>query len=74
VNSGRDGHWGLSGMRERAEKIGARFKLMSRPGIGTEVELRVPDHAAFESAPQSLTSKWVAKLRHQGKEKPLTRG
>lgn len=74
VNSGRDGHWGLSGMRERAEKIGARFKLMSRPGIGTEVELRVPDHAAFESAPQSLTSKWVAKLRRQGKEKPLTRG
>jgi signal transduction histidine kinase len=73
VNSGRDGHWGLSGMRERAEKIGARFKLMSRPGVGTEVELRVPDQAAFESAPQSLTSRWVAKLHHQGKEKPLTR-
>ncbi|HWY71977.1 MAG TPA: hypothetical protein VNX88_25140 [Terriglobales bacterium] len=47
VQSGRDGHWGLPGMRERAEKIGARLKVLSRPAGGTEVELKVPGHVAF---------------------------
>src|SRR5215469_8239323 len=27
LECGRDGHWGLSGMRERAEKIGAKLRL-----------------------------------------------
>ncbi|MDR0181958.1 sensor histidine kinase [Lysobacter arvi] len=38
----RSGHWGLSGMRERARGIGAQLNVWSRPGSGTEVELRVP--------------------------------
>jgi signal transduction histidine kinase len=45
---GRHGHWGLQGMRERAERIGARLRLCSSVAIGTEVELRVPGHVAFE--------------------------
>jgi signal transduction histidine kinase len=49
LHSGRDGHWGLSGMQERAENIGARVKVLSRVGRGTEVELRVPRDIAFES-------------------------
>src|SRR6185369_3164813 len=40
--AGRDGHWGLPGMRERAEQIGARLHLYSNAAAGTEVELRVP--------------------------------
>ena len=36
LHSGREGHWGLSGMRERAERIGARLKLSSAAGAGTE--------------------------------------
>jgi signal transduction histidine kinase len=36
---GGEGHWGLSGMRERAEKIGAVLRLKSRLGVGTELEL-----------------------------------
>jgi ligand-binding sensor domain-containing protein/signal transduction histidine kinase len=47
LESGRDGHWGLSGMRERAERIGARLRLWSRAMGGTEVELTVPGHVAF---------------------------
>jgi len=27
LQGGRDGHWGLPGMRERAERIGAKLKL-----------------------------------------------
>lgn len=45
---GRHGHWGLQGMRERAERIGARLRLWSRVARGTEVELHVPGRVAFE--------------------------
>lgn len=34
-------HWGLRGMRERAESIGARFGIWSRTGAGTEVRVAV---------------------------------
>jgi signal transduction histidine kinase len=47
LRAGSDGHWGLPGMRERAEGIGARFKVWSRASAGTEVELSVPGHIAF---------------------------
>ena len=48
LESGRDGHWGLAGMRERAERIKARLKVRSRVGSGTEVELSVPAGVAFQ--------------------------
>ena len=47
VKFGRDGHWGLSGMRERAEQIGARLHVYSSAHAGTDVELSVPSHIAF---------------------------
>lgn len=47
LESGRDGHWGLAGMRERAESIGARLKVWSRANAGTEVELLIPSQVAF---------------------------
>lgn len=47
LQSGRDGHWGLAGMRERAESIGARLRVWSREHAGTEVELVIPGHVAF---------------------------
>ena len=49
LDTGREGHWGLSGMRERAERIDAQVKVLSRPAGGTEVELRVPGSVAFRS-------------------------
>jgi signal transduction histidine kinase len=45
---GRRGHWGLQGMRERADRIGARLRVLSRVALGTEVELCVPGRIAFE--------------------------
>lgn len=47
LQTGRDGHWGLAGMRERAESIGARLKVWSRAHAGTEVELFIPGQIAF---------------------------
>jgi signal transduction histidine kinase/ligand-binding sensor domain-containing protein len=43
----RPGHWGLPGVRERAKRIGARLKLWSEPGAGTEAELTVPARIAY---------------------------
>ena len=34
--------WGLTGMRERAELLGGRFNISSRPGLGAAVEVGLP--------------------------------
>jgi signal transduction histidine kinase len=44
-----DGHhegFGLLGMRERAQRIGARLVVTSAPGQGTRIETLLPIHAA----------------------------
>ena len=41
--SRRPGHWGLAGIRERAQQIGAQLTIWSEDGAGTEIELTVPD-------------------------------
>jgi signal transduction histidine kinase/ligand-binding sensor domain-containing protein len=38
----RGGHFGLLGMRERAERLGGELSLASHPGEGTKVEVTVP--------------------------------
>jgi signal transduction histidine kinase/ligand-binding sensor domain-containing protein len=47
IETGKDGHFGLRGMRERAERIGAMFTLASGPGTGTAITLLVPGRIAF---------------------------
>ena len=42
VFSSQTGHFGVIGMRERAERLGGEFRLASNPGEGTEVEVTVP--------------------------------
>jgi signal transduction histidine kinase len=66
LRSGRDGHWGLSGMRERAEKMGARFRVLSGASAGTEIELSVPGHIAFESPSPNRRWRWLPKLHVRG--------
>ena len=44
-NGSPAGHFGLVGMRERAEQMGGRLSVNSRPGEGTEVVLSVPIEA-----------------------------
>jgi signal transduction histidine kinase len=52
------GHWGLSGMRERADRMGARIKMWSGVDGGTEIELSVPAAIAFQNNPNTLV-KWL---------------
>ena len=42
VGQANGGHFGLLDMRERAEKIGARFAQNSKTGSGTEITLVIP--------------------------------
>jgi signal transduction histidine kinase len=46
--SGPTGHWGLQGIRERAQRIGSRLEFWSEAGAGTEVQLGVPAAIAYE--------------------------
>lgn len=46
LRSGRESHWGLLGMRERAAGIGAKLRIWSGRGIGTELELSVSGEIA----------------------------
>jgi signal transduction histidine kinase/ligand-binding sensor domain-containing protein len=44
------GHWGLRGMRERANLVGGNLEVWSRLGSGTEVELNVPASVAYATS------------------------
>ena len=47
LETGRTGHFGLTGMRERARLIRGEFGVSSRIGAGTEVALLVPARFAY---------------------------
>jgi len=46
--NGQAGHWGIQGIRERAQGIGVRLDFWSEIGAGTEVEITVPAVMAYE--------------------------
>jgi len=46
--AGRKGHWGLTGMRERATRIGGLLKISSSATGGTEIQLSIPSDVAFQ--------------------------
>ena len=48
ANGGRTGHWGIAGMRERAQRFGGRLEIWSERQAGTEVELTIPASIAYE--------------------------
>jgi signal transduction histidine kinase/ligand-binding sensor domain-containing protein len=66
LKGGREGHFGLSGLRERAAKIGARLKVRTAAGAGTEIDLLVPAVAAFEQPAPRGPMYWIAKLYSRG--------
>ncbi len=66
-DGGRPGHWGLQGMRERAERIGAELKIWSGHRTGTEVELSVPSPTAYQTDRLKMKNSWIRRLlgRHK---------
>lgn len=66
LQSGRAGHFGLLGMRERAEAIGAELSIVTS-GEGTEVILTVPGSVILPA--RLMLIKWFDLFR-RGKSKP----
>lgn len=56
------GHYGLPGMRERVSRIGGHMDLWSRPGAGTELEVRIPSAIAYRSTENQGTPRWIRRL------------
>jgi signal transduction histidine kinase/ligand-binding sensor domain-containing protein len=63
----RHGHFGLPGMRERAEKVGAHLDVWSKSAAGTEVELRIAARIAYLSERNGSIWK-LPKLWHGAKQ------
>ena len=62
LKAGREGHWGLANMRERAERIGGRLKVSSRANAGTVVRLWIPGRLAFEAVASNAFWSWLTRL------------
>ncbi len=50
ANQGREGHYGLRGMAERAALIGGKLTVWSEVGAGMEMELRVPASTVYATS------------------------
>ncbi|MEI9852913.1 MAG: ATP-binding protein [Sphingomonas sp.] len=65
----RTGHFGLVGMRERAERIGGKLEVASRERAGTEVTLTLPVHARYRNDRGSLLGffrdRWNGRRHHE---------
>jgi len=59
LGGGRQGHWGLSGMRERAQHIGGQLNIWSNPGSGTEIDLRIPAKVAYARSAKESRWRWI---------------
>jgi len=64
----RAGHWGLPGMRERAQKIGAHLDIWSQLGRGTEIELRIPAAIAYRSTAKRPRLRWLRQAVEEREE------
>ncbi|MGJ5816448.1 ligand-binding sensor domain-containing protein [Paludibaculum fermentans] len=60
---GREGHFGLATMQERAERIGGRLRIFSTPGAGAEVQLVVPGQLLY-TEPGPARSRLTTRLSH----------
>lgn len=61
-SGGREGHFGLAGMRERASKVGGQLGIRSRPGAGAEVEVVIPASSAYQSGRRAWLASWSKSL------------
>lgn len=54
LERGKEEHFGLKGIRERAARINGDLTVASAPGSGTEIRLVVPGGAIFRSSPARI--------------------
>jgi len=66
LERGRQGHYGLAGMRERAKQIGAELTIWSRVGTGTEIDLSLAGTTAYGTSPRRS---WFRLFQQKGVQK-----
>ena len=55
---GRPGHYGLSGMHERAKLAGGKLVVWSELDSGTEIEIAIPASVAYARSPARRWMFW----------------
>ena len=68
---GKDGHFGLQGMRERAPGIGAKLTVVSSPGCGTEIVVVVPGRVIFRKQAATPLDRMRAMFTSKGTRSDL---
>jgi signal transduction histidine kinase len=63
---GKDEHFGLQGMRERAARIGGKLTLVSSANSGTEITVVIPGGIVFPKEISTLFEKMKAMLQRMG--------
>ena len=61
---GCSGHFGLRGVRERAQRIGAQLDFWTEAGVGTEVQLTIRTAAAKEASNDTTVVKLLRRVRN----------
>jgi signal transduction histidine kinase len=61
LTNGKEGHFGLQGMRERATRIGAKLNLSSSSDSGTAIVLTVPGNVIFQR--ENLVRTFLIKIK-----------
>jgi signal transduction histidine kinase/ligand-binding sensor domain-containing protein len=64
---GKDGHFGLRGMRERATRVGGKLTLVSSVNSGTDITVIVPGDIVFQKKNTTPLEKLKALLRRMGR-------
>jgi signal transduction histidine kinase/ligand-binding sensor domain-containing protein len=67
ADQGKDGHFGLQGMRERAARIGGKFTVVSDAVSGTEIIVVVPGRVVFRKATATPLEKVKAIFARPGR-------
>jgi len=70
-DKGKDGHFGLQGMRERAARIGGKLTLVSSATSGTEITVVVPGGFVFRKASGTPLNKLRGLFRRKRKTSKL---
>jgi signal transduction histidine kinase len=69
TTEGRPGHFGLDGMRERAELVGGKLTVWSAPESGTEVELSIAAARAYAASAASPRALFGEKAAEKGSQR-----
>ena len=71
LTSGKPGHFGIMGMRERASNICGRFSLETAEGQRTCLRLIVPGRVIFRTAEHTLSQRFRAEVLQEGRRSSI---